>query len=153
MRQSQPSRFTPSRKTLHRRISRCTLSRMIFPRVLALHSNTSRQRSGMEETAIAPQHPRRHRPRLLGPQAQFRKTSAYDDDADYRGPNHMFGTFFASATVRLAEALIGLAWDLEGEGFTAKTKPHQSRESMTQVVIYGVGRSNCQQGTHTQLVH
>ena len=67
------------------------------------------------------------------------KTSAYDNNVDYCGPNRMFGTIFASATVSLADTLVGLAWDLEDGGFTAKIKPHQSRESMTQVVIYDVG--------------
>ena len=87
------------------------------------------------------------------PRPQQAQSKGYDDDAEYAGPNKMNGTIRVSGGVNIKEAIEILQMDLEDAGIDIRWKPHQSKESMTQVVIIGVPRVFCPHGTTEQICY
>ena len=80
-------------------------------------------------------------------------SKGYNDDAEYTAPNKMNVTIRVSGDANIKEAIEMIVMDLEDSGIKIRWKPHQSKESMTQVVIIGVPRVFCTHGTAKQICH
>jgi hypothetical protein len=60
----------------------------------------------------------------------------YDDDADFKPSNTLWGTARVLAKENIKEAVESLSWDFNNTGIQVRWKPHQSANSSTQVQIF-----------------
>ncbi len=65
----------------------------------------------------------------------------YNNDADFKPSNTLWGIFKVCANENIKEAVESLSWDFNNTGIQVRWKPHQSANSSAQVQISAVPAS------------
>ncbi len=77
----------------------------------------------------------------------------YNDDADFKSSNILWGSVRVCANENIKEAVESLSWDFKNTGIQVRWKPHQSADSSAQVQIFCCPSIFEREGLTKELIH